>query len=100
MRPPKENARELDGTAGIKATGHHITFTLRLVAMPGDPDPIVRLRGALKMLRRRYRLRCVAAHQSPPTPVCGPGESGAATGAPVPHNAAERPAGAREGGCQ
>ena len=34
-------------------------LTIRpLPTRPGEPDPLYRLRGALKVLLRRFRLRC------------------------------------------
>ncbi len=40
-------------------------FRLMLVAQPGDPPPAVRLRQGLKVLFRRFGLRCVSAEELP-----------------------------------
>src|SRR5262245_23983973 len=38
-------------------------FTLTLTAMPGDVPPALRLRRALKALRRAYGFRCIAIRE-------------------------------------
>jgi hypothetical protein len=38
-------------------------FVLRLVPTPSAPDPIRSLRGALKILLRRYQLRCLSVEE-------------------------------------
>jgi hypothetical protein len=54
-------------------------FHVRLVPMPGT-DPIRALRMVLKVLRRRYGLRCISAVQEdskiPATAGIAPGASG------------------------
>ena len=97
MSQPRKNARELGGTAGIGTTPDHITFTLQIVALPGCPDPVTRLRRALKALRRVYGFRCAVATQSPVEPACGLGGGEADHGTPVRSNG---PAGALDGGAR
>lgn len=38
-------------------------FLLTLVPVPGDVPPIVRIRRALKVLRRAFGLRCVSVEE-------------------------------------
>ena len=41
-------------------SGEQFKLTLHpLPTRPGEPDPTYRLRGALKVLLRRFRFRCV-----------------------------------------
>jgi len=40
-----------------------IRFVVTLVAIPGDVEPIVRLRLALKILRRAFKLRCIRVEE-------------------------------------
>jgi hypothetical protein len=47
---------------GVTADQQRIVFVVSLVAMPGS-NPILALRGLLKIALRRFKLRCISVEE-------------------------------------